>query len=178
MDGGIFLQSILWCSGALSPGLPRISASYNHFLVYHGPILLEDSIRLLLLQDQPFDSLTEVLGVYGDEVGGQCKDLDHVGCQPGGWVQSVSQLALGSEDWHPSQPMSRVGPGLAWFHQACNPGWHADYSAGWYLDSRWRPTYTTPGRDPGPAQGCERLRMCNLILETHQVLAGRSRKAA
>ena len=98
------------------------------------------NIRLLLLQDQPFDGLTEVLGVYGDEVGGQCKDLDHVGSQPGGWVQSVRQLALGSGDWHLNQPMSRVGLGLAWFLQARKPVWHADYSAGWYLDSGWRPT--------------------------------------
>ena len=27
---------------------------------------------------------TVLFGVYGDEFGGQCKDLDQVGCQPGG----------------------------------------------------------------------------------------------
>lgn len=37
---------------------------------------------------------------------------DHEGCQPG-VGRERSQLALGSGDWHPSQPMSRVGPDLA-----------------------------------------------------------------
>lgn len=60
------------------------SASYNHFLVNHRPILLENPIWLLLLQDQPFDSSAEDLGVDGDEVGGQREDLDHIGGQPVG----------------------------------------------------------------------------------------------
>lgn len=50
----------------------------------HGSVLLKDTIRLLFLQNQPFNSPTQDLRVDGDEVGGQREDLDHVGCEPGG----------------------------------------------------------------------------------------------
>ena len=82
--------------------------------MYHRPILLEDSIRLLLLQDQPFDRLTEVLGVYGDEVGGQCKDLDHVGCQPAGVGTKREAIGSGIRRLasQPTNEQSGAGPGL------------------------------------------------------------------
>jgi hypothetical protein len=92
------------------------TASYNHFLMYHGPILLEDSVGLLLLQDQPFNSPTEDLGVDDNEVEHQGEDLNHIGCQPGEWIKSINQSA--GIQRLPSQPANEQrGAELARFAQ-------------------------------------------------------------
>lgn len=70
--------------GTLYPSVRNPPGSYNHFLVNHGSVLLKDTVWLLFLQDQPFNSPTQDLRVDGDEVDRQREDLDYEGCQPGG----------------------------------------------------------------------------------------------
>lgn len=82
-------------------------------MVNHGSILLKDTVWLLFLQNQPFNSPTKDLRVDGDEVGSQREDLDHIGCQPGSGrdreTPGVRQSALGDREWHPHPPVNREG---------------------------------------------------------------------
>lgn len=158
-------------------------------MVNHWPVLAEDPVGLLLLDDQPFDRPTEDLGVDGNEVGGQREDLDHVGCQPEGghrdepiasrmqrlpFQQTNEQRGGGPGRAGPASPPkprpSRKRRLTTAGHSAARSGRLASVDRGSRTGHRavWtRPAGTAPGR---PA-------LCG-ARKTHQVLGARFAKAA
>lgn len=56
---------------------------YQHLLMDDGPVLLEDAIRLLLVEDEPLDGPTDLAVLDVRQLPGHGEHLDHVGGQPG-----------------------------------------------------------------------------------------------